>query len=102
MPYDIIISLVTDAFPLAIYLKKLGDGKRHITEIAECEYDNNKKDYTTRTLWEYEVISETETDNEVQIKGKFVRVNPISESLYKRLRENGVPKEMLNRFAGVN
>lgn len=31
-----LLSFVTEAFPLAIFLKKLDDGKRHIMEVAEC------------------------------------------------------------------
>lgn len=101
VPYDIIISLVTDAFPLGIYTKQLDDGKRHIMEIAECE-SQGKGNYTTRTLWKYEVISETENENGIDINGKFVRVNPISENLRKRLHENGVPNEIIEKFTEVS
>lgn len=100
VPYDIIISLVTDAFPIGIFLKKLDDGKRHLMEIAECEYDE-KGGYSTKTLWKYEVLSETETENGVEISGRFVRVNPIFENLRKRLHENGVPNDILNKFTEV-
>lgn len=100
VPYDIIISLVTDAFPIGIFLKKLGDGKRHLMEIAECESFEKGK-YSTRTLYKYDVIRESRTENGVQIDGKFVKVNGISEKLEKRLRENGVPSDILDRFKEV-
>ncbi len=100
VPYDIIISLVTDAFPIGIFLKKLDDGKRHLMEIAECESDG-RGNYSTRTLWKYEVFSETQTENGIEINGGFVRVNPISENLSKRLHENGVPNDILRKFTEV-
>lgn len=100
VPYDTIITLVTDAFPIGVFLKKLDDGKRHIMEIAECESDGNGN-YFTRTLWKYDVLSERETENGIEIDGRFVRVNPISENLRKRLHENGVPNETLKKFTEV-
>lgn len=100
VPYNIIISLVTDAFPIGIFLKKLDDGKRHLMEIAECESDG-KGNYSTRTLWKYEVLKEIETESGIEIKGRFVRVNPISENLGKRLHENGVPNDVLKKFTEV-
>lgn len=100
VPYDIIISLVTEAFPIGVFLKKLDDGKRHIMEIAECESDG-KGNYTTRTLWKYEVLSEIQTEHGVEIDGRFVRVSPISENLSRRLHENGIPYDKLRKFTEV-
>lgn len=101
VPYDIIISLVTDAFPIGIFLKKLDDGKRHLMEIAECECDG-KGNYSIRTLWKYDVLAEHETENGIEIDGRFVQVNPISENLRKRLHENGVPDSTLAKFARLS
>ncbi len=69
-------------------------------EIAECESDG-KGNYFTRTLWKYDVLSERETENGIEIDGRFVQVNPISENLRKRLHENGVPNETLKKFTEV-
>lgn len=100
VPYDIIISLVTDAFPIGVFLKRLDDGKRHIMEIAECEcYEKGM--YRTRTLYKYDVVSEIKTDDGVRIDGRFIKVNGISDKLEKRLRENGVPADMLKKFREV-
>lgn len=100
VPYDIIISLVTEAFPIGVFLKKLDDGKRHLMEIAECESDG-KGNYTTRTLWKYEVLSENQTEHGVEIDGRFVRVAPISDALAHRLHENGISYEKLRKYTEV-
>lgn len=100
-PFNILIQFVTEAFPLAIFLKRLDDGKRHIMEIAECISDG-KGDYQTRTLWKYNVHSERMTENGVVIDGNFVRVNPISAQLRERMHENGVSEELLRIYSEVN
>lgn len=100
-PYPTLISFVTEAFPLAVFLKKLDDGKRHIMEIAEClGCDENGKVFT-KTLWKYRVDSERIVDGKTVIDGRFVRVNPISKELRERMHENGVPNDVLDRFSEV-
>ena len=36
VPFDIIIRLVCEAFPIAIFLKQMAHGSRKITQISEC------------------------------------------------------------------
>ncbi len=90
VPYDIIISLVAEAFPLGIYMKQLEDGSRRLMEIAECELTGHGE-YTTRSIYRYDIISEEKgADGNVVIKGRFVKANPPSDAFMKRLRDNGV------------
>lgn len=101
-PFDILLSFVTEAFPLAIFLKRLDDGKRHIMEIAECTGINRDESTAiTRTLWKYNVKSEKNVDGKIVIDGEFVRVNPISNALHDRMLENGVPDEVLRKYTEV-
>lgn len=98
-PFDILLSFVTEAFPLAIFLKRLDDGKRHIIEIAECTGINREESTAiTRTLWKYNVKSEKIVDGKIVIDGEFVRVNPISKALCERMHENGVPYDILEKY----
>lgn len=99
VPFNIIVSLVVEAFPISIFLKQLDDGKRHLMEIAEC-IDLHNGDYKLRPLWQYEVISEEETENGKIIEGHFIKVNSITKELADRLRSNGVPRATLARFTG--
>lgn len=99
-PMNILLSFVTEAFPLAIFLKKLDDGKRHIMEVAECVGVNLEEGKAiTRTLWKYNVKSERKVDGKVVIDGEFVRVNPISKELRERMHENGVADDILRKYS---
>ena len=101
LPLDTILSLVTEAFPIGIYLKQLDDGSRHIMEIAEC-IQGEKGKYETRTLYRYDIIDEVRNpDGTARIIGKHVKVNPPTENFMKRLRDNGVPKDKLEIYGRV-
>ena len=67
VPYDIIISLVAEAFPLGIYMKQLEDGSRRLMEIAECVLTGHGE-YTTRSLYRFDIVSEERnTDGSIDI-----------------------------------
>lgn len=98
IPYDVIIRLVCEAFPIAIYQHKLDDGVRRVTEIAECIY--NDGDYKTIPIYKYQIsrkYKDTDTGKYV-IEGDFVKKNNISNGLRNRLLQNGVDEITLNRF----
>ena len=101
--YDIdertLYNLVTEAFPIVAFCKKLEDNSRHIMEITECEikFDGKRK---IRTLYKFNVVENNIVGGELKIVGKYEKVNNISESLEKRLLENGMPKTMLEKFTG--
>ena len=99
-PMNTLLSFVTEAFPIAVFLKKLDDGRRHIMEVAECVGVNVEESKAiTRTLWKYNVKSEKKIDGKIVIDGEFVRVNPISKELHDRMLENGVPEDMLRKYS---
>lgn len=101
MSDETLMDLVTEAFPIIVFTKQLENKKRKLMEIVECEIqpDNKRK---LRTLFRY-VITENEVENgQYKIKGKHIRENYISESLIKRLRENGMPQSMIDELTGVD
>ncbi len=53
-----------------------------------------------RTLFRYNITENSLSKSKVTIKGEFERVNPISASLQKRLRENGMPLSALEKLVG--
>lgn len=101
--YDIndrtLYNLVTEAFPLVMFVKKLEDSSRKVMEITECEI---KEDGTREihTLFRYHITENDVVDGKVQIHGEFQRVGAISASLQKRLLENGMPVRLLEQIAG--
>ena len=49
-----------------------------------------------RTLFRYEISENRFENNEFFITGEHAVINPISDSLCKRLLENGMPQERIN------
>ena len=92
-------NLVTEAFPIVMFAKKLEDSSRKIMEITECEItpDGERKIYT---LFRYNITENSVSKGKAVIRGAFERVNPISENLKKRLRENGMPMDVLEKLIG--
>lgn len=99
--YDIndrtLYNLVTEAFPIVLFVKKLEDSTRKCMEITECEIlpDGERK---IHTLFRFNVTENAVVDGKVKIRGEFQRVRSISQSLQKRLLENGMPLSLLNKL----
>lgn len=99
--YDIndktLYNLVTEAFPIVLFTKKLEDNSRKVMEITECEIlaDGSRK---IHTLFRFNVKENAIVDGKVKIKGEYEQVNTISENLQKRLLENGMPVNILERL----
>lgn len=90
-------NLVTEAFPIVMFVKKLEDKTRKIMEITECEIlpDGSRK---IRTLFRFNVSGNQALGDGVRVIGEFEKVCDISENLQKRLLENGMPKKTLAQF----
>jgi len=100
VPFPIIIRLVCEAFPIAVFMKQLEDGKRHLMEIAECSYISEDR-YDIRPLWTYVVRDEyRDRDGKAVINGEFVKKNDISDELQHKLLDNGMPQKLLERYIG--
>ena len=92
-------NLVTEAFPIVLFVKKLEDNSRRVMEITECEImgDGSRQ---IRTLFRYHVTETLVVDGKPKIKGEFQRVDMISDGLQKRLLENGMPIRLLEKITG--
>lgn len=92
-------NLVTEAFPIVLFVKKLEDNSRRVMEITECEIleDGTRQ---LHTLYRYHVSETSIEDGKVKVHGEFQKVSSISASLQKRLLENGMPPRLLERIAG--
>lgn len=101
--YDIkdetLMSLVTEAFPIIVFTKQLENKKRKVMEIMECEI---LPDGSTnfRTLFHYHITENRIENGRFIISGDHEKVNSVSESLKRRLLENGMSKETLARITG--
>lgn len=99
--YDIsdetLLSLVTEAFPLVVFTKQLENRERKIMEIMECEIlpDGSRK---YRTIYRYKITENRIEQNRLIINGHHEKVSDISESLQKRLMENGMSKDALDKL----
>lgn len=101
MKYDInddtLYNLVTEAFPIVLFTKKLEDNTRKIMEITECEILRDGK-RQIHTLFRYNIKENEIVDGKLKIIGEYEKVNNISKSLQKRLLENGIPLNMLENL----
>lgn len=92
-------NLVTEAFPIVMFAKKLEDNSRKVMEITECEIlpDGSRN---IRTLFRFAVASNTIEKGKIRIIGSYEKVQNISPSLQKRLLENGMPLHLLEQMMG--
>lgn len=101
--YDIkdetLMSLVTEAFPIIVFTKQLENKQRKVMEIMECEIRHDgTMDF--RTLYHYHIKENRMDGSRFIINGAHEKVNNVSDSLKRRLLENGMPKEVLARIIG--
>lgn len=96
---DTLMALVTEAFPIIVFTKQLENKKRKVMEIMECEIlpDGGMN---FRTLYHYHIKENRMEGSRFIISGDHEKVNGISESLKRRLLENGMSKETLARITG--
>ncbi|MCT4563545.1 MAG: CpaF/VirB11 family protein [Maledivibacter sp.] len=92
-------NLVTEAFPIIAFCKKLEDNTRHIMEITECliKEDGSRE---IRTLYKYNVVDNMEVDGRSKIIGQYEMLNRPSAVMQKRLLENGISKAELSQLMG--
>ncbi len=90
-------NLVTEAFPIVVFIKKLEDNTRKVMEIKECIiHDNGDRELST--LFRYKIESQSVENGKTKIVGSFVKENNISKQTQKRLLENGIPLNELEKL----
>ena len=95
---ETLMGFVTEAYPIVAFCKQLENKERRLMEIMECEIlpDGTR---SFRPLFEYQIEENRIENGKFIVKGSHRRVNAISDSLRRRLMENGMPQEMLVRLA---
>lgn len=95
MADEILMQIMVEAYPIVVFTKQLEDGSRKIMQIIEGEdYRNGKLYY--RPLYQYDVEdNRTDENGKITVIGKHKRLGCISDSLKKRMLDNGIPASKL-------
>ena len=94
------MAYVTEAYPLVAFCKQLENKQRRIMEIMECEIlPDGTRNF--RPLFRYHVAENRMEQGKFIITGEHGSVQPISESLQRRLLENGMPQTTLSRILSM-
>ena len=98
MDDSILMQIMVEAYPVVIFTKQLEDRSRKIMEVIEGEnYTDGKLIY--RVLYKFDVVdNKTDETGNAQVVGRHKKVGEISDSLKKRLLDNGISKKELNLF----
>lgn len=96
-PDETLMQYVTEAYPIVVYCRQLENKQRRITNISECEIlpDGARK---MRTLYEYKITENRFDGDKFIIEGHHETCEEMSESLQKRLIENGLLSGELQKF----
>lgn len=98
-PDQTLMDYVTEAYPIVVFCKQLENKQRRMMEIQECEIlpDGSR---SFRPLFQYIITENRMEDGKFIIEGHHEQVNAISDSLAKRLLENGMPQPLIERLQG--
>ncbi len=101
-----LMGLATKAFPIVAFAKKLEDNSRRLMEISECEYlpDSTRPGESRqrmRTLYRFHITDNRIVEGKAKIIGHYEKVEPPSEELLKRLRENGMSFKTQQQLFGI-
>ena len=94
-----LMDYVTEAYPIVVFCKQLENKQRRMMEIQECEIlpDGTRK---FRPLFQYVITENSMDEGSFIIKGHHEQASTISDSLAKRLLENGMPLAMIDALRG--
>lgn len=100
MDDSILMQIMVEAYPVVVFTKQLEDRSRKIMEIIEGE-DYKDGELLYRSLYKYEVIDNITRENgEPHVVGHHKKIGNISETLKKRLLDNGISNKELEEFTG--
>lgn len=97
MSDETLMGFVTEAYPIVAFCKQLENKDRRLMEIMECEIlPDGTRNF--RPLFQYQITENRVEDGKFIVTGEHRQVNPISESLARRLMENGMPQDLLEKL----
>ncbi len=91
VPVHILMGLIIEAFPIAVFCKQIGPRHRCVTEIVEA-YAALDGVARTRPIFLYEEDGKG---------GRWVRKSAISDNIAELLRGNGADESIIKRFTTV-
>ena len=98
MDDSILMQIMVEAYHIIVFTKQLEDRSRKIMEIIEGEdYQNGR--LIAHSLYKYEVEDNVTDDRgETRVVGHHKKIGLISDSLKKRLLDNGISNKELEEF----
>lgn len=97
MSDETLMGFVTEAYPIVAFCKQLENKDRRLMEIMECEIlPDGTRNF--RPLFQYQITENRVEDGKFIVTGEHRQVSPISESLSRRLMENGMPQDLLEKL----
>lgn len=95
---SILMQIMVEAYPVVVFTKQLEDRSRKIMEIIEGEdYQDGRLIY--RSLYKYEVTDNvTDEYGNARVVGCHQKTGTISDTLRKRLLDNGISHKELAEF----
>lgn len=101
--FDTMLRLSVEAFPLIVYINKMEDKIRRVTEVIEGEGYDPAKGPVFRTLYRFNTTNTIYHSNgSVEVIGKHEKVHGISDGLQQILRGNGAPNYLIEKYAKEN
>ena len=98
MDDSILMQIMVEAYPVVVFTKQLEDRSRKIMEIIEgIDYQDGRLIY--RSLYKYEVTDNvTDKKGNAHVVGCHRKTGAISDTLKKRLLDNGISHKELSEF----
>lgn len=98
MDDSILMQIMVEAYPVVVFTKQLEDRSRKIMEIIEgIDYQDGRLIY--RSLYKFEVTDNvTDGKGNAQVVGCHRKTGVISDTLKKRLLDNGISHKELAEF----
>ena len=98
MDDSILMQIMVEAYPVVVFTKQLEDRSRKIMEIIEgIDYQDGRLIY--RSLYKYEVTDNvTDGNGNARVVGCHRKTGTISDTLKKRLLDNGISHKELAEF----
>lgn len=100
MSDETLMAYVTEAYPLVVFCKQLENKARRVMEIMECEIlPDGTRNF--RPLFQYHITENRMENGNFIISGRHGVIQGISESLQRRLLENGMPQDTLKHILSM-
>ncbi len=98
MDDSVLMQIMVEAYPVVVFTKQLEDRSRKIMEIIEGE-DFRDGELIYRSLYKYQVEDNvTDEKGNSQVIGCHRKTELMSDTLQKRLLDNGIPHKELQEF----